>query len=100
LHLRKLCGNFGPFIIAITTALFAFSTVIAGYYYGESCLKYIKKKTSKFDVFVLKLVSIIFVVVGSVISSNSLWQSIDLLVALLAIVNIYSIFMLRSIVIN
>ena len=90
----------GPIAICITIFLFAFSTVIAGYYYGEACLKYLKRKTNKFDIFLLKIATLISILLGSTISSKLLWNAIDVCVALLAIINIYSIFKLRNIVIS
>lgn len=90
----------GSILVAITITLFALATVIAGYYYGESSLKYLKKKANRFDILCLKVISLIVIVVGSVVSSSSLWQAIDILVAVLAIINIYSLFALRDVVID
>ena len=89
----------GSVLVAVTITLFALATVIAGYYYGESSLKYLKKKTNGFEILCLKVISLIVIVVGSVVSSRSLWQAIDILVAILAIINIYSLFALRDVVI-
>jgi len=36
-------GNFGIVVLVFSIISFAFSTIIAGYYYGESNLKYLKK---------------------------------------------------------
>ena len=93
-------GNFGPLLVAVTITLFALSTVIAGYYYGESSLKYLKRKTNKFDIFVLKAITLVTIVVGSVVSSHVIWQVIDVLVGILAIINIYSLFALKDIVVE
>lgn len=90
----------GSVLVAITITLFALATVIAGYYYGESSLKYLKKNTNRFDVLCLKVINLIVIVIGSIVSSHSLWQAIDMLVAILAIINIYSLFALRNVVIE
>lgn len=92
-------GLLGPIFITITIALFALATVLTGYYYGESSLKFIKK-TNKFDLFVLKVVTISMIVVGSVMSSNVLWAIVDVLVGFIAIINVYSLFGLRNIVVD
>ena len=97
---ESLLGNFGNILIAITITLFAVSTVIAGYYYGESSLKYLKTKCTSFDILVLKLITLAVIVFSSIVSSYALWQAIDVLVAILAIINIYSLFGLRKIVIE
>lgn len=97
---ESLLGNFGNILVAITITLFAVSTVIAGYYYGESSLKYLKAKCTSFDILVLKLITLIVIVFSSIVSSYALWQAIDVLVAILAIINIYSLFGLRKVVIE
>ena len=90
-------GSIGILFIIITISLFGLSTILTGYYYGEVSLKYIIKNTSKLDIILLKFATIILLVIGSVISSNLLWRVVDIMVGLIAIINIYSIFKLRKI---
>lgn len=92
-------GNFGSIIVAITITLFALSTVLTGYYYGESSLKFIKK-TNLFDTFILKIITLIVLVVGSVASSETIWTIIDFMVGVMAIINVYALFKLRKMVTN
>lgn len=92
-------GNLGPLFITIVIFLFGLSTLLTGYYYGESSLKFIKK-TNKFDLFVLKILNILVLIIGSIISSELLWKITDIMVGIIAIINIYAIFSLRKIVIE
>lgn len=92
-------GNIGPAIVTVIIALFGLSTVLAGYYYGESSLKFIKK-TNKFDIIVLKIVTILVLVFGSVVSSQTLWNITDIMVGLIAIINIYALLALKNIVVE
>ena len=92
-------GNLGNIFITITISLFAFSTIIAGYYYGESSLKFIRNAT-KLDTLMLKIITLCMLVVGSVISSNLLWSVVDVLVGTIALVNVYALFKLRKIVVE
>ncbi|MCL2342066.1 MAG: alanine:cation symporter family protein, partial [Firmicutes bacterium] len=92
-------GSFGPIFISITITLFALSTVLTGYYYGESSLKFIKK-TNKADIIILKIITLVAIVIGSVISSNLLWTAVDVMVGIIAIINVYALFSLRGIVIE
>ena len=92
-------GYLGPIFITITIALFALATVLAGYYYGESSLKFIKK-TNKADIIILKLITLVSIVIGSVMSSSVLWTIVNVLVGILAIINMYAIFRLKHIVID
>lgn len=90
-------GNMGPILVTIIITLFGLATVLAGYYYGESSLKFIKK-TNKFDIFLLKIITLVILIIGSVVSSKLLWNITDFFVGIMAIINIYAIFSLRKIV--
>lgn len=92
-------GNFGPPFITIVITLFGLATILTGYYYGESSLKFIKK-TKKVDIVILKIVTIGVIVISSIMPSNALWSITDILIGLLAIINIYATFSLRDIVID
>lgn len=92
-------GNIGELFVTITIILFGLSTIMAGYYYSESSLKFLKE-TKPRDTFILKVITLILLIVGSIISSKILWLIIDILVGIIAIINIYALFSLRKIVIN
>lgn len=92
-------GKLGPPFITLIISLFGLSTVLTGYYYGESSLKFIKN-TNKIDIIVLKILTIVILILGSIASSNLLWSLTDIMVGFIAIINIYSIFLLRHIVIE
>ena len=84
--------NIGSIILTISIFLFAFSTILTGYYYGESSLKFL---TNNKKVTILKILSIIIIFLGTVLSPTLLWKFTDLMVALLAIINIYAIIKMR-----
>ena len=88
-------GSIGNLFIVITISLFGLSTILSGYYYGESALKFLKK-TKQIDIYLLKILTLGLLVIGSVISSNLLWKAVDIMVALIAIINIYALFKLRK----
>ena len=90
-------GFLGPLFISITIALFALASLITSYYYGESALKFMKNH-HKADLITLKIITIIFIVIGSIASSNLLWTVVDIMVGIMAIINIYALFKLRKIV--
>lgn len=89
-------GNIGVLILVISIILFAFSTIVAGYYYGESNLKYLNKSTTKRQIFLLKIVTVLLLVVGSVVKASIIWNIVDILVAIMAIVNMYAVMLLRK----
>ena len=61
----------------------------------ESNLKYLNKNTSKNHILLLKIVTVVLLVVGSVIKASIIWSIVDILVALMAIVNMYAVILLR-----
>ena len=91
-------GHFGEIILLIILILFAFSTIITGYYYGESNLKILTKKSSMIKL--LKLITIISIFMGGILSSLFVWEIVDLFIALLAIINIYAIYKLKNVIFN
>ncbi len=94
--LTEHLGQFGNIFLILSIFLFAFSTIIAGYYYGESNLKYLLKKDNPTMVKALKGITILLLLIGSIISPTILWTTIDLLVVCLAIMNMYSLLKLRK----
>lgn len=89
-------GNLGTIIFMIITILFAFSTIVSGYCFGELSLNYIIKFISSKKINIFKLITIILIFFGGLISPNILWNLIDVLIAILTIINVYSIYKLRN----
>ncbi len=89
-------GDIGNYLVFISIILFSFTTIFAGYYDGESSLKYFFKNIKKRYLLYLKIATIIILFLGCMISSKTLWNFVDILVALEAIINIYAIFSLRD----
>lgn len=89
-------GHFGEIMLLIILVLFSFSTIITGYYYGESNLKSLSKNANSIKV--LKIVTIITIFLGGVLSSFFVWKVVDIFIAILAIINIYAIYNLKDII--
>ena len=89
-------GKFGIIFLIFSIISFAFSTIIAGYYYGESNLKYLVKNLSNKKLNLFKCITVILLIFGSITSPTLLWSIIDILVACLAIINMYSLIKLRK----
>lgn len=89
-------GIFGNILIFISILLFAFSTILTGYYYIESNIKFFKGNINKKQLVFIKLITLIFLFIGCIISSEKLWNIVDILIAMLAIINIYSLLRLRD----
>lgn len=89
-------GDIGIIVLILSVISLAYSTIVAGYYYGESCLKYLLKNVTKKQINILKIVTVILLVIGSIMSATILWNIIDILVAVLAIINMYALIKLRK----
>lgn len=89
-------GSFGSVLLFLFIFLFAFSTVLTGYYYGESSLRFLLGDNNSKCIILLKLITLIVLFLGGIISATMLWNIVDLLVAFLAIINIYSLFCLQD----
>ncbi len=86
-------GSLGRLLLIISILLFAFSTVLTGYYYCEAALRFLNEKM---DISFLKLITPISVFIGAVTSPTIIWNIVDILVAILAFINIYTLLKLRN----
>lgn len=89
-------GSFGNIIVIISIILFAFSTVLSGYYDGEASLKFLFPNIKKLGTLILKIITFLIIIIGSITRANILWNIVNILTALLAIINIYSIMKLKN----
>ena len=89
-------GNVGNYLVFISIILFSFTTILTGYYDGEASLKYFFKKINKKYLLLLKILTLLVLFLGCTISSSILWNVVDLLVSLEAIINIYALLSLRK----
>lgn len=86
-------GSVGNILLILCILLFSFTTILTGYYYTESSLKFLYKR---FNINVLKILAPGSVFMGTVFSPTTIWRMIDLLVGILAIINIYSLYKMRK----
>lgn len=82
-------GQFGSILLAIITIMFALSTIISSYLFGESNLFILSDKKILKDIY--KLTFLIVIIISCYTKANILWNLTDYFVALLAIINTYSI---------
>lgn len=89
-------GNFGNIIVFLSIVMFAFSTILTGYYYSESSLKSIFKTVTSKQTLFLKFLIIIIIFIGCLTSPSILWKVVDILSAFLVIINVYALLKLRK----
>ena len=91
--LNSEIGSFGPTFIAIAIFLFAFSSIIGNYYYGEANIRFIT--SSKFVLQVFRVFSGgVVVLFGALASLEIVWNLGDLCMALLTACNLVAIVIL------
>lgn len=91
-------GSFGGIFIAVCIFLFAFSSIISNYYYGESNIKFITGNENAIRVF--KGLFIGMIIFGSLTQVAIVWNLSDLFMGLMAVLNIIAIVMLRKVAID
>ncbi|MBQ8095886.1 MAG: alanine:cation symporter family protein [Prevotella sp.] len=83
-------GAFGPTFIAIAIFLFAFSSIIGNYYYGEANIRFITSSPAVLTVFRV-LSGGVVVMFGALASLETVWSLGDLCMALLTACNLVAI---------
>ena len=82
-------GDFGAIFIAIVILLFAYSSILGNYFYGQSNLNFIKEHPVV--LFVFKILVIGMVYIGAVMDITLAWNTADVFMALMAVTNIVAI---------
>ncbi len=85
-------GSFGSIFIAICIFLFAFSSIIGNYYYGETNIEFLTKKKIYLTAYRIAVGLMVFF--GSVASLGLVWTLADISMAFMAIVNLIAITLL------
>ncbi len=93
-------GDFGTIILLISILSFAFSTILSGYYYGESNLSYLDKNMNNKKRLLLNIFVVIILIYGSIMKPSILWNIVDIGVSILAIINTYAMLKLRKTLVN
>ncbi|MDY2959370.1 MAG: sodium:alanine symporter family protein [Hornefia sp.] len=96
-HAFGLIPVFGRPIIAISLALFAYSTILGWSYYGERCAEYLLG--SKI-IMGYKFVFVALAFVGCIIKLDTVWTIADILNGLMIIPNVIGIFLLSGVLVK
>ena len=85
-------GSFGGWFLLAAIFLFAYSTIIANYFYGETNIRYITGKS--WAVIVFRLISGVVVLMGGFLELQQAWSIVDLAMALMTVLNLIAVCML------
>ncbi len=82
-----------PYVLALTVLLFAYSTMIAWFYYGQTALVYIFKE-KKFVIVIYKILFCLSIIVGCSAALGNIIRLSDAMIFAMAIPNIIGLYVL------
>lgn len=88
-------GSVATSFLTIAIFLFAFSSILGNYYYGETNIQFISDK--KIYVTLYRIGVVGMVLFGAVRSAGLVWSIADVFMGLMALVNLYAIFRLAKV---
>ena len=91
--LESEVGAWGPVFIAVAIFMFAYSSIIGNYYYGEANVRFMSRDPRAVTLFRV-LSGGVMVMFGALVSLDTVWSIIDLCMALLTACNLVAIFLL------
>lgn len=82
-------GRFGAIFITIALCLFAFTTLIGNFYYAEMGLKFLcGRKPGKALINCFRIAAALIVLVGATMEFGLVWNMADVLMGLMALINL------------
>ena len=91
--LQSEVGAAGPMFIAVAIFLFAFSTIIGNYYYGEANIRFITPNTKVMTAYRICSAGVM-VMFGALASFDLVWNIVDFFMAFLTACNLIAIVLL------
>jgi alanine or glycine:cation symporter, AGCS family len=95
LALNQQVGVWAEHFLTISIFLFAFSSLIGNYYYGETNIEFIRE--NKTWLLIYRLAVVAMVIWGSVTQVQVVWDLADLFMGLMAILNLIAILLLGKV---
>ncbi|MBS5306241.1 MULTISPECIES: alanine/glycine:cation symporter family protein [Clostridium] len=93
--LNSQVGSWGGIFISICILLFAFSSIVGNYYYGEANIQFITDKKIYLQIYRIAVGSMVFF--GSLVSMDIVWNLADVFMGFMAIINLIAIVLLSKI---
>jgi AGCS family alanine or glycine:cation symporter len=88
-------GFAGRILVAVATALFAYSTLIGWNYYGEKAIEYLLGSRS---IRIYRILFIAMVMVGAMVKLETVWNFSDLMNGMMAIPNLIGLLLLSKVI--
>lgn len=91
--LTQELGPLGNYFISASVLLFAFTSIIGNYYYGQANVEFLTR--SRLVMALFRIGVSVMVLLGAVLQLKLVWNMADLFMTVMALLNIYAIFRLR-----
>ena len=85
-------GKAGGLFITAAIFLFAYSTIIANYFYGETNIRFITDGKTSINIF--RLITGITVMAGGLVTLQTAWSMVDICMGIMTLVNLIAIIQL------
>ena len=92
-----LVGDWGPGFMAVALLFFAFTSIMANYYYGETSIRFVNP--ADWPVRVYRLFVLGVIVLGSGVDLPLVWSVADLAMGLMTLVNVAALLLLSGVVV-
>lgn len=87
--LQNSLGTIGPIFITVSMILFAFTTLLGNFYYVDNLIIYILKKVpSRTFMTAFRIVGAVVIFIGAGLEMGLVWDIADVLMGIMAIINI------------
>ena len=97
----SIFGNsFGSIFVAVCLFFFAFSTILSWNLFGKINVIYFFKKQKKIATIVYAVLALVFVMLGTLISSDFVWELTDMFNNLMVVPNVLALFALTKLVLS
>ncbi len=83
-------GDFGPYFVSVTMVLFAFTTLLGNLFYVDNALAYINGKKMPGNLFMscFRVICVLVILVGAIMPMADAWAIADILMGVMALINI------------
>ena len=96
--LSEHIGSWASTFVSIAIFLFAFSSIVGNYYYGETNIEFIRDNKVILNVYRVGVVGM--VLFGAVANLGVVWTLADIFMGIMALINLVAIFLLYKVVIT
>lgn len=92
--LESHVGVWGKYFMTAAIFLFAYSTIIGNYFYGEANIRFITKNNTPITIF--RLITGGMIMIGAFVSLQTAWSFADIMMGLMTLFNLIAILLLSN----